>query len=63
MVQPAYINTSAAATYLSVTRRQLESWRSKGCGPAYSKLGRHVRYSVADLDAFMAARRVQSTAQ
>jgi excisionase family DNA binding protein len=60
---PRYLTTAQAAAYLNVTRKQLESWRSKGCGPAFSKLGRLVRYAVADLDAWMAARRVTNTAQ
>jgi predicted DNA-binding transcriptional regulator AlpA len=60
---PRYLDTVQAAAYLSITRKQLESWRSLGCGPAYSKVGRLVRYAVADLDAWMAERRVLNTAQ
>jgi predicted DNA-binding transcriptional regulator AlpA len=56
--QAAYLNTPAAAVYLGVTRKQLEHWRSAGCGPRYSKFGRHVRYSRAGLDAWAAAREV-----
>lgn len=32
----------------------LNQWRSQGRGPRYSKVGRSVRYSVADLDRYMA---------
>jgi predicted DNA-binding transcriptional regulator AlpA len=60
---PRYLDTVQAAAYLGITRKQLESWRSLGCGPAYCKVGRLVRYSVADLDAWMAERRVLNTAQ
>ncbi|MCY2961818.1 MAG: helix-turn-helix domain-containing protein [Planctomycetota bacterium] len=61
--EPAYLDTPAAAAYLSVSRKQLEHWRSSGCGPVYSRLGRHVRYSRVDLDAWMSARRISNTAQ
>ena len=58
-----YFNTPAAGAYLSVTRKQLEHWRSLGCGPVFIKLGRHVRYARTDLDAWMSERRVSSTAE
>ena len=60
---PRFVDTPAAAAYLSVTRKQLESWRTAGCGPRYSKLGRLVRYAVADLNEFMSARVVNSTSE
>ena len=31
----------------------LNSWRSKGFGPRYSKIGRLIRYSVDEVDRFM----------
>lgn len=37
--------------------KTLRQWRYFGKGPAYVKIGRHVRYRVADLDAFIAAQR------
>ena len=58
---PEYLDTVGAAQYLSVTRKQLEHWRSGGCGPVYSKLGRLVRYSRRDLDAWMAEKRIRNT--
>lgn len=60
---PAWLDTHAASAYLSVTRKQMEHWRSAGGGPPFSKLGRLVRYRRSDLDEFMAARRVRSTAE
>ena len=49
-----------AAGYLGpVSMRTLQDWRNKGIGPAYTKLGGRVAYDVADLDAFLAARRVE----
>jgi hypothetical protein len=52
-----------AALYLGpVSVRTLQDWRTKGIGPAYSKLGRRVCYAIADLDAFIAQSRVEPKA-
>lgn len=61
--EPGWFDTHQAAAYLMVTRKQLEHWRSSGGGPPFSYIGRHVRYSRVDLDAYMAQRRVENTAQ
>lgn len=49
-----WLDSDAAAEYLSCTPGTLKTWRSRGEGPGYhiiqSKL---VRYHVADLDAFV----------
>jgi hypothetical protein len=42
-----------AAALLRVSVKSLQGWRSRGGGPRYHKLGRCVRYAVADLDAFL----------
>jgi hypothetical protein len=42
-----------AATLLNVSVKSLQGWRSRGGGPRYHKLGRCVRYAVADLEAFI----------
>jgi hypothetical protein len=34
-------------------------WRSQSRGPTYYRLGRHVVYDRADLDAYLGARRVE----
>jgi hypothetical protein len=60
---PEYLDVHGAGAYLSVTRKQLEHWRTRGGGPPFCKVGRLVRYARRDLDAFMAARRVASTAE
>ena len=59
------LDTRAAAEYLALSPRTLEKWRSVGTGPAFCRLGggvRGVRYRVADLDAFVAARTVGGAA-
>lgn len=49
---------SAAAKRLGCSVALLRKWRSVGQGPTYLKIGRLVRYSDADLSAFLDAHRV-----
>ncbi len=57
------LDTPQAAEYLSMKTNTLEVWRTHGTGPAYKKLGRLVRYSLDDLDAYLAAQSRISTTQ
>lgn len=41
---------------------KLNQWRHKGMGPPYYKVGRKVLYSGADLNAWLAAQRVEPAA-
>lgn len=60
-VAPAALSTADAARYLGgVSPRTLESWRLRGKGPAWVKVGDRVVYLVSDLDAFLASGRVTS---
>jgi hypothetical protein len=53
-----------AASYIGVSEGFLEKAAVRGDGPPYVRVSaRLVVYEVADLDAWMAARRVQSTAE
>ncbi|MDR1633995.1 MAG: helix-turn-helix domain-containing protein [Bifidobacteriaceae bacterium] len=47
------LSTSEAAEFLRVPRQTLARWRCDGKGPSYSKIGKHVRYRQADLDAWV----------
>lgn len=38
------------AEYLGIPPHTLDDWRSRGIGPAWSKIGRHVRYRWADVE-------------
>ena len=58
-----FLTTVDAATYVCLSRRTLEKMRTTGNGPVYRKHGRYVRYHVADLDAWSAARRTRSTSE
>ena len=42
-----------AAEYLSLSRKTLSLWRSRGIGPAFLKLGGAVRYAVVDLEQYV----------
>ncbi len=47
-----------AAQRLGLNHRTLAAWRQRRQGPPYVKVGKCVRYRVADLEAFTAAHRV-----
>ena len=42
-----------AAEYLGVSPATLVEWAYRNKGPRYSKIGRHVRYRLADLEQFL----------
>lgn len=51
--------TSEAAEQLRLKPETLETWRCRGGGPVFVKLGRAIRYRQEDIDTFInaAARR------
>ncbi len=53
------IDEKEAAEILGCTVSAMRKWRFLGKGPAYCRVGRLVRYSEADLAAFLDANRVQ----
>lgn len=56
------LNEHQAARVLNIAVTTLRRWRWAGHGPlAYHKIGGAVRYSTADLNAFIAAARRRST--
>ena len=57
------MDAKAAAQYLGIAAQTLARWRGEGQGPAHLKLGACVRYTVRDLDAWIATRRRSSTSQ
>lgn len=46
------------AAYLGVPARTLEDWRYKGRGPAFCRVGKHVRYRREDVEAWLESQRV-----
>ena len=47
-----------AASYVALSSHTLRAWRARGGGPVYHKLGRSIRYRVADLDTWLQTCRV-----
>jgi excisionase family DNA binding protein len=53
--------TAEAAKILGLKKGTLEVWRYQGKGPLFHKIGRLVRYSEADIEAFINGSRRMST--
>jgi excisionase family DNA binding protein len=45
--------TDEVAEYLQVNPGTLRNWRSQSRGPAYRKVGVHIRYRWRDVDAWL----------
>lgn len=55
----ANMRVKQAAEYIGVSKSLLDKLRCYGGGPAYAKLGTSVIYNTDDLDAWVAARRIE----
>lgn len=55
------LTTAEAARRLGFAPSTLNKWRITGRGPSFLKLGRSVRYSLSDLDAFLSAPNCKSS--
>jgi predicted DNA-binding transcriptional regulator AlpA len=58
---PRLLRETEAAPILGIEVATLRRWRWAGKGPAFRKIGAAVRYDPADLDAFVAAAKRNST--
>lgn len=47
------VNEKEAAAILGLSVKTLQQWRFCATGPVYRKLGKAVRYSLADLQAYV----------
>ena len=54
------LDEGGAAIRLAVSVALMRKWRLKGGGPRYCRLGRLVRYSEADLLAYIEQNRVEA---
>ena len=64
MEKKELVTTDEAAKYLgNLKANTLEGWRVRGYGPRYVKVGRLVRYALADLDTYIQAQTRRSTSQ
>jgi hypothetical protein len=61
---PVLMDQKAAAVYLGgLSTKTLESWRVRGIGPVFRKIGALCRYLQADLDAYIQAQARRSTSE
>jgi hypothetical protein len=60
---PLYTDPNGAAQFLLNSPQTLANWRLSGQGPPFSKVGNKILYAVADLIAFVAERKVNSTSE
>lgn len=56
------LSAPEAAKYLGTTANRLANLRSRREGPSYVKIGRAVRYRLADLEAFVEQHMVNTSA-
>ena len=54
-----YLSPKQAARLTGYTEKALERRRQRGNGPPYSKVGKSIRYAVADPQAWMEAGHVE----
>lgn len=47
------LTTQQAAKLMNISARTLEDWRYRGGGPVFRKMGRAVRYQLADIESFL----------
>lgn len=61
-IEPYAVDTSQAAKITGLSPATLNTLRSRGGGPPFVKIGKSVRYRVADLHHWLDERVVASTA-
>jgi len=59
-MSPEFLDERLVAAQLGLSVSTLQTWRHKHQGPAYHKIGRRVRCSRGDVDAWLNAQRVQT---
>lgn len=52
------LDTRETAIFLGLAPSTLESWRCRGRGPAYCKLGANVMYRIEDLEVWLDSHRI-----
>lgn len=50
---PKLMSTAELADYLGVPVRTLYQWRDKETGPRGLKVGKHIRYRITDVEAWL----------
>jgi len=57
------VDEKQAAAYVNLSVKTLQARRAAHKAPAFLKIGRSIRYRMADLDAFLSAHRVDPEAR
>lgn len=52
-VDDEVFDTEEVAGYIKIPAKTLEQWRYLGKGPAYIKVGKHVRYRASAVNAWL----------
>jgi len=61
--QTQLYDTGQVAAHYGLSEVTLRKWRITGRGPRFVRVGRAVRYSGADLDAFLSGRAFTTTGE
>ena len=51
-----YLTVDELAEYLQLSKETIYHWRLEGIGPKATKLGKHLRYSRANVEAWLKSR-------
>jgi excisionase family DNA binding protein len=62
-IQSNLLTREQAAQFLSLKKSTLEAWAVRGGGPVFCKMGKAVRYRLADLESFIESRIRQNTSE
>lgn len=57
-----FLSPAEVSEYIGVPVQTLYTWNAKGTGPAYSRVGKHIRYRLSTLDKWMEARESDAAA-
>jgi len=57
------LSESQVAKLLNVSKKTLQTWRLRGCGPKFVKLNQAVRYKKADIEEWIRNKTVKSTSE
>jgi excisionase family DNA binding protein len=52
-VDDRLIDIDALALYLDLSKNTIYDWRKRGQGPAAFKLGKHLRWRLSEVDAWL----------
>lgn len=57
------LDPDQASAFIGAEPKTLANWRCQGIGPAFIRVGRKIVYDPADIEAWKASNRFQSTSE